>query len=243
MTGKGFRLVVVGASGMVGGTALRYALQHPDVGSVTAIGRRKLGYDHPKLNEVLHGDFSDCTPLANSLRNKDSVLFCLGAYTGAVPDVELRTVTTDYTIEFARVLQASSPQSVFAFLSGSGADQSGGSRIPFARYKGLAEKALLAAGFQRVIIFRPAYIYPVEPRNEPNIGYRIMRLVYPVFRHLFPQLVIRSDELAHVMVQSLLDARDASHRMIWENRDIQVTARALAASHVQPLAPRQPSQG
>jgi hypothetical protein len=95
-----------------------------------------------------------------------------GAYTGAVSDAELRKVTVDYTIEFARVLRISSPAAAFSFLSGSGADPTGRGRLAFARCKGKAENALLAAGFPRVYIFRPAYIYPVEPRKEPNFGYR-----------------------------------------------------------------------
>jgi uncharacterized protein YbjT (DUF2867 family) len=162
------RLVIVGATGMVGGYALRYALDHPAVGRVTAIGRRKLGLSHPKLAEVLHRDFADCSALAETLSGQEAALFCLGAYTGAVPDAEFRKITVDYPIEFARVLRRSSPDAAFSFLSGNGADPTGRSRSAFARYKGEAEKALLAAGFPRVYIFRPAYIYPVEPRKEPN---------------------------------------------------------------------------
>ena len=147
---------------------------------VTAIGRRKLGISHPKLKEVLHRDFADCSALAAALSGQDAAVFCLGAYTGAVSDAELRKITVDYTIEFARVLRGSSPDAAFSFLSGSGADPTGRSRIAFARYKGEAEKALLAAGFPRVYIFRPAYIYPVEPRKEPNFSYRLLRAIYPV---------------------------------------------------------------
>src|ERR1700720_4471820 len=95
---------------------------------------------------------------------------------------------------------ASSLGAQFSFLSGSGADPTGRSRMAFARYKGEAEKALLAAGFSRVYIFRPAYIYPVEPRKEPNFGYRLLRAIYPVFRLLFPSQVIRADDLARAMV-------------------------------------------
>jgi putative NADH-flavin reductase len=102
------RLVIVGASGMVGGYALRYALEDPAVGCATAIGRRKLGIPHPKLKEVLHRDFANCSALAEALSGQDAAIFCLGAYTGAVPDAELRTITVDYTIEFARVLRGSS---------------------------------------------------------------------------------------------------------------------------------------
>jgi len=80
------RLVIVGGTGMVGGCALRYALDHPTVGAVTAIGRSKLGISHPKLKEVLHEDFTDCEGLADTLSGQDAAIFCLGTYTGAVPD-------------------------------------------------------------------------------------------------------------------------------------------------------------
>ena len=90
------RLVIVGASGMVGGYALRYALDHPAVSGVTAIGRRTLGISHAKLKEVLHRDFADCSALAETLAGQDAAVFCLGAYTGAVPDAEFHKITTSY---------------------------------------------------------------------------------------------------------------------------------------------------
>jgi uncharacterized protein YbjT (DUF2867 family) len=214
------RLVIVGATGMVGGYALRYALGHPAVGTVTAIGRRTLGIQHPKLKEVLHRDFADCSALADTLSDQDAAVFCLGTYTGAVSDAELRNVTVDYTIAFARVLHASSPAAAFSFLSGSGADPTGQSRLAFARYKGEAEKALQAAGFPRVYIFRPAYIYPVEPRKEPNFSYRLLRAIYPGFRVLFPNQVIRADDLARAMVDVAVRRTGEPGGLVFENRDI-----------------------
>ena len=221
------RLVIVGATGMVGGYALRYALDHPAVCRVTAIGRRILGISHPKLKEVLHKDFADCSALAEALSDQDAAIFCLGTYTGAVSDAELRKTTVDYTIEFARVLHGSSPNAVFSFLSGSGADQTGRSRMAFARYKGEAEKALIAAGFPRVYMFRPAYIYPVEPRKEPNFSYRLLRMVYPVFRVLFPNQVIPADDLARAMVD--VAVREVAERggVVLENRDIRAMVKTL----------------
>jgi nucleoside-diphosphate-sugar epimerase len=122
-------LVLVGATGMVGGYALRYALEHPAVERVTAIGRRTLGISHAKLKEVVHPNFGDCSALAETLLDQDAAIFCLGAYTGTVSDAEFRTITVDYTVEFARVLHKSSPNAGFAFLSGQGADPKGKSRI------------------------------------------------------------------------------------------------------------------
>jgi uncharacterized protein YbjT (DUF2867 family) len=219
-------LVIVGASGMVGGYALRYALDNPAIGVLTVIGRKKLGLTHPKLKEVLHPDFADCSALAQPLTGQDAAIFCVGVYTGAVPDPEFRKITVDYTIEFARVLRASSPAAAFSFLSGMGADQTGRSRVPFARYKGEAENALLAAGFHRLYIFRPAYIYPVEPRKEPNFSYRLLRAIYPVFRRLFPNQVIPADDVARAMVDAAVSGKRGRESVVLENREI----RAIASS-------------
>ena len=213
-------LVLVGAAGMVGGYALRYALENPAVERVTAIVRRTLGISHTKLTEVIHPNFGDCSALAESLSHQDAAIFCLGAYTGAVSEAELRTITVDYTVEFARVLHKSSPNAGCGVWSGQGADPTGKSRIAFARYKGEAENALLAAGFHAVYIFRPAYIYPVKPRKEPNLGYRLLRAIYPVFRMLFPSQVIRADDLARVMVDVAVQGTKERRASVFENNDI-----------------------
>jgi uncharacterized protein YbjT (DUF2867 family) len=173
-----------------------------------------------QLNEILHPDFADCSALAGALAHQDAAVFCLGTYTGAVPDAELRRITVDYTTEFARVLRAGSPNATFAFLSGSGADPTGRSRMAFARYKGEAEKTLSAAGFPHVDIFRPAYIYPVEPRREPNLSYRLLRAIYPVFRVLFPNQVIRADDLARTMADAAVRGIGEGRTVVLENRDI-----------------------
>lgn len=219
-------LVLLGATGMVGGYALRDALAHPSVSLVTAIGRRPVGFSHPKLREVTHQDFADCTALAGALSEQGAAIFCLGAYTGAVSDDDLHRVTVDYVTEFARVLRENSPGAAFSFLSGMGADPTGRSRAAFARYKGEVEKALLAEGFPEVYIFRPGYIYPVKPRKEPNLGYRLLRGIYPAFRLLFPNQVVRADDLARVMVHAAVHGTRQHPEPIFENRDI----RAMVAS-------------
>jgi uncharacterized protein YbjT (DUF2867 family) len=220
------RIVIVGATGMVGGYALRCALDNFAVGGVTSIGRKKLGMSHPKLNEVLHQNFADCSALADVLAGQDAAIYCLGTYTGSVSDEQLRAITADYTIEFARVFRNSSPNAAFSFLSGNGADQTGRSQLAFARYKGQAEKGLLAAGFPRVYIFRPAYIYPVEPRKEPNFSYRLLRAVYPAFRVLLPNQVIRADDLARAMVDVVLRQTHERQGLVFENRDIRAMVKS-----------------
>src|SRR5258705_1631869 len=183
-------------------------------------------HGQPAAGRYLHQDFADCSALAETLSGHEAAVFCLGTYTGVVPDAELRKITVDYTIEFARVLRGSSPDAAFSFLSGNGADPTGRSRMAFARYKGEAEKTLLAAGFPRVYRFRPAYIYPVQPRMEPNVTYRLLRAIYPVFRQLFPNQVIPADDLGCAMVDVAVRETRETGGLVFENRDI----RALVKS-------------
>jgi uncharacterized protein YbjT (DUF2867 family) len=222
MSGK--RVMLAGATGMVGGLALRECLRRDDVVDVTVLGRRSTGVTDPKVREVLHADFADFRAVGDVFAEQDVALFCLGAYTGAVPDDELRRVTVDYAVAFAGALHDRSPQATVCFLSGQGADQSERSRIAFARYKGAAERALIALGFPRVHIFRPGYVYPVTPRQEPTVMYRVMRALYPVARRLYPNIGVASDDLARAMVDAGLDDTASEGASILENRDIRVLA-------------------
>lgn len=214
------RLLVTGATGMVGGLVLRHALARPEVTEVVSLGRRKTGVEDARLREVEHHDFTDYRPCAAAFENVDAALFCLGAYTGAVPDDELRRLTVDTVVAFATALHAASPGAAFCLLSGQGADPSGRSRIAFARYKGAAERAILDLGFARAHLFRPGYIYPVEPRREPTALYRVMRTLWPVARRLYPNLGIASDDLAQAMVHAAVHGTAGHASPVLENRDI-----------------------
>lgn len=214
------RIIITGATGMVGGCALRICLENPDVSQVTTIGRSRTGINNARLREVILGDFSDYSALTDVLKNQDAALFCLGVYTGAVPDDLFRQITVDYTLAFARALHETSSQAAFCFLSGQGADQTEKSRMAFARYKGAAEKALLEMGFPRVHLFRPGYIYPVTPRKEPNLMYTISRFLYPLLHRIYPNIGISSEDLAAAMVHAGLHGTGKNENPILENRGI-----------------------
>jgi uncharacterized protein YbjT (DUF2867 family) len=217
---KGKRIILLGASGMVGGCVLRTCLENPGVEMVTAVGRRKLDLNHASLNQLLHDDFLDFTAITDALRDNDVALYLLGVYTGAVPDDEFRRITVEYTLAFAKALIKESPQTAFCFLSGQGADQTERSRVAFARYKGMAENGLLDMGFPRLHIFRPGYIYPVTPRREPNLVYTITRFLYPLLCLLYPNIGISSEDLAAAMVYAGLYGTGENKSPVLENRDI-----------------------
>jgi len=219
------RLLLTGATGMVGGLALRDALRRPQVAEVTSIGRRAVALADPRLRQVELADFGAPGAVAEAFDGQDAALFCLGAYTGSVPEAELRRLTVDVAVAFAETLRRASPAAAFCLLSGQGADPTGRSRFAFARLKGEAERAILGLGFPRVYFFRPGYVYPVEPRREPNLTYRALRFLYPLLRRVYPNLGVASDDLARAMVHAALFGTGAHGQPALENRAI----RSLAA--------------
>ena len=220
-------VLLVGATGMVGGHALELLLADPAVATVTSIGRRPSGVSHARLTEVMHPDLTDCKPIAAHLAGKHAALFCMGVYTGSVPDDVFETLTVDYPLEFARAVYGASPEAAFVLLSGQGATQDGSARAAFGRYKGAAERALSAIGLARVHHFRPGYIYPVDKRKEPNLGYAVMRALWPLVRPFAPSMGIDSDALARAMVHAALHGTGEHTAEILENRDIRTLVEGL----------------
>lgn len=210
-------VLLTGATGMVGGIILHTCLKSDDVHQVTSISRKPTGIKHPKLIEVLHKDFTKLSGLEKYFSNQDAAYYCIGVYTGQVPRDQFRTITVDYTLAFADMLKEHSPEVRLCFLSGQGADRSEKSRMMFAKDKGIAENYLLQKEFKALHIFRPAYIYPVEAREEPNLSYRIFRFLYPVLKSLFPKSAITSERLGLAMFEAGLYGTELE---TLENEDI-----------------------
>ncbi|MBA2562738.1 MAG: NAD(P)H-binding protein [Chitinophagaceae bacterium] len=210
-------IIIAGSSGMIGNLILQNCLKRDDVRKVTSITRRKSGIDHVKLVEVIHTDFLNYRAINEYFKSQDVCFYCIGVYTGQVPRDEFYKITVDYTRAFAQTLKENSPSATFCFLSGQGADQSEKSLFMFARDKGIAENLLLSLRFAHTYIFRPGYIYPVTPRKEPNLTYRIMRRLYPVLNKIYHNGVISSEELAHAMVNIAIGG---GSKTIYENKEI-----------------------
>jgi uncharacterized protein YbjT (DUF2867 family) len=211
-------IIITGSSGMIGDLVLQNCLKRDDVGQVTSIVRRRSGITHPKLVEIIHGDYFDFSAIRKHLKNQDVCFYCIGVYTGQVPKDEFRKITVDFTRTFATVLKENSKKTAFCFLSGQGADQNEKSRMMFAKDKGAAENILLNLKFEQTYIFRPGYIYPTTPRKEPNFSYRLTRVLYkPVLSKIYPNIGVSSTDLAKVMVD--IGLRGAN-KVIFENKDI-----------------------
>lgn len=218
-------VIITGASGMIGKLILENCLQHPEVNRITSIARKPSGITHPKLTEVLHDDFLNFNPIADYFKDQQVCFFCIGVYTGAVGREEFRKITVDYTKTFADMLRKQNAETRFCFLSGAGADQSEKSKLMFAQDKGIAENYLIGLQFTGLHIFRPAYIYPVAKRKEPNLLYKVMRVLYkPFLSKIYPNGGITSVDLAKVMTETGLKG---NAKIIFENKDIRKAAAAL----------------
>lgn len=214
---EGKKVLITGATGMVGGLVLDLCLKSQEVSGVTSLLRRSPGIEHDKLKEVIIDDFLILDENASYFQSVDIVYYCLGVYTGAVNRDQFRKITVDYPETLAKVLYKKNPDISFCLLSGAGADRSEGSRFMFAKDKGAIENRLSIMGFKSFHSFRPGYIYPVTPRKEPNFSYKLSRFLYPLLKLLGASFSIKSTELAAAMFNVGINGCDLE---ILENKDI-----------------------
>lgn len=185
------KILLFGATGMVGKGALLEALDDPAVDVVTALVRKPTGVTHAKLTEVVHGDFADygnvsagsAADVAAAFVGVDACLFCLGISSAGMKEAAYTKVTRDTALAAGRMLKDQSPDAVFCFISGEGTDAN--SKTMWSRVKGQTENALLALFPGRSFMFRPGYIHPergVAPASGP------IKLMYAVLGPLRPAL-------------------------------------------------------
>jgi nucleoside-diphosphate-sugar epimerase len=211
-------ILITGTNGMIGKLILQICLKRDDVAKVTSITRKPLDMYHPKLIELIHTDFLDYSNIEHNLKNQDVCFYCIGVYTGQVPTAEFKKITVAYTEIFANALKKNNETVSFCFLSGQGADSSEKSSVLFAREKGIAENILFNLKFKRTHIFRPAYIYPVTPRIEPNFFYKLIRILYKPLKFIYPNFSVTSEKLAATMVEVGINGG----KIIIENKDIRL---------------------
>ena len=211
------KVIITGSTGMIGSLILEHCLVSPEVETVTSLVRRASGIRHEKLNEVIIDDFTALDEKAPYFKSVDTVYYCLGVYTGAVDRDLFRKITVDYPDTLAKVLYRNNPNLTFCLLSGGGADRNERSRMIFAKDKGTIENKISKMGFKSFHAFRPGYIYPVTPREEPNLSYRLYRFFYPLIKLLGPNTSVRSTDLAKAMFNAGIKGCDLE---IIENKDV-----------------------
>lgn len=207
------KILILGATGMVGGEVLEQSLSNEKIQSVLTIGRRKSGVDHPRLKEVEHNNFLDYSNLGTKLKDVDVCFFCLGVYQAKVSKVQFWEITVNYIAALVSAFERTNKNVRFCLFSAQGASTSERSFIRFAKAKGRAENILLASELAEKYIFRPGFIMPGPQSKNATLS---AKLFEPVYR-LFPIIGIDAPELARVMIDVGLNAHELT---IFENRDL-----------------------
>jgi uncharacterized protein YbjT (DUF2867 family) len=197
------RVVLFGATGMVGQGVLRECLRDPGVESVITVGRSPMGQQNPKLRDVVHGDFTDFSGIEADLKGRDACYFCLGVASSGMKEADYERVTYQFTLAAAETLSRLNPSMTFIYVSGSGTDSSERGRMMWARVKGRTENALLRLPLN-AYMFRPGFIEPMDGIRSKTpmyqFFYTVTGPVLPLLRRMFPRQILSTRDIGRAML-------------------------------------------
>jgi uncharacterized protein YbjT (DUF2867 family) len=219
------KVLLFGATGMVGQGVLRECLADPAVELVQTLGRTATGIKNAKLKEVVHADLFQCEKVADQLTGFYSCFFCLGQTSSGMKEVDYERVTYQLTMAAAEALSRLNPAMTFIYVSGQGTDSSERGSVMWARVKGKTEKALLRLPFAGAYMFRPGIIQPLDGITSRT---RLYRLFYaaskpflPILRWALPNEVLTTRQIGKAMLHV---TRSGFPKRVLESRDIRVAA-------------------
>jgi uncharacterized protein YbjT (DUF2867 family) len=215
------KIIVFGASGMVGQGVLRECLLDLDVDTVLLIGRRTIEQQHVKFRQIVRSDISNLEPISDALKGYDACFFCLGVSSVGMSEADYRRTTYDLTIGAARTLANLNPGMTFVYVSGVGTDSTEKGRVTWARVKGTTENALMRMPFKAAYMFRPGLIQPMHGERSKaalsRIAYVVLGPFVPLLTRLAPKYVTTTERMGKAM---LIVAKNGAPKRVLENADI-----------------------
>jgi len=201
------KVVIFGATGMVGRGALLECLDDPRVESVLVVTRHSVGVSHPKLREIIHQDFFDFGGLQPEFTVLDACFFCLGVSSVGMSERNYHRLTYELTLAAATTLaNAADGRLTFCYVSGEGTDSTEGGRTMWARIKGKTENAILQLPFRAAYMFRPGYIQPLRGIKSKTRWYQAVYDaiggLYPVLQRLLPRYVTTTTNMGRAMIEA-----------------------------------------
>lgn len=215
------KVLIFGASGMVGQGVLRVCLHDDAVSEVLVIGRSALAQQHAKMRMIVRDNLLDFAGLEAELASVDACFYCLGVSSTSLGEDAYTRITFDLTLAAARALAAAHPGACFTYVSGAGTDSSERGRTMWARVKGRTENALLALPL-KAVMFRPGAIAPLHGEVSKTPSYRLFYTLLgpmlPGLKAFFPGYITSTEQLGRAM---LTVARQGSPKPVLESADIE----------------------
>jgi uncharacterized protein YbjT (DUF2867 family) len=218
----GIKIIITGATGMVGEGVLLECLQQPSVEKVLVVGRRPYSLQHPKLQELIVPDFFQLDKVQDRLSGYDACFYCAGISAIGMKEAEYSRITYDTTLHFATLLARLNPAMVFNYVSGQGTDSSGKGRMMWARVKGKTENALLQLPFKAVYNFRPGMMKPTHGQKNIKPIFKFMAALYPFFHTILPNSTSTLSQVGQAMINTVLKGAD---KPVLEVKDIKLLAK------------------
>lgn len=219
------KVIITGATGMVGKGVLLECLDSKEISEVLVIGRNSIEMEHSKLSELLHNDFSDFSSVADKLPGYDACFFCMGVSSAGMKEDAYKRITYDFTLALANVLLETNPGMTFNYVSGEGTDSSEKGRSMWARVKGKTENDLLHLGFKQAYMFRPGAIIPLRGIKSRTKSYQFIydyfMWLVKLIKFLAPKSVVNTTQIGLAMINSVTKGYE---KKILRPEDIQFLA-------------------
>jgi len=215
------KVLIFGATGMVGQGVLRECLLDKDIERVVTVGRNATGQQSPKLAEIVHKDLFDLSSIEAELSGFDACFFCLGVSSFRMSEADYTHFTYDLTFAVGRTLSRLNPGMTFSYVTGAGTDTTERGRSMWARVKGRTENALLRMPFKAAYMYRPGMIQPMDGIRSKTAVYQVaislLRPLFPVMRRAFPNVITTTSQLGRAMIAV---AKERAASRVLETKDI-----------------------
>jgi len=225
------RVLIFGATGMVGQGVLRECLLDHDIEAIQTVGRSATGVLNPKLHEIVQPDLLHYSNIEAELKGFDACFFCLGISSAGISEQAYEKLTYTPTLAAAETLSRRNPAMTFVYVSGAGTDSSEKGHVMWARVRGKTENAILRLPFKAAYMFRPGVIQPLHGARSKTtayrVGYALTRPVLPLLRRLFPRYILTTEEIGRAMIRV---AKHGAPKKVLEIWDIRACAKSPVPS-------------
>ncbi|MBC7370253.1 MAG: epimerase [Bdellovibrionaceae bacterium] len=216
------KVIIFGASGMVGQGVLRECLLDSEISEVLCVGRSALQITHPKLKQIHLPELDQLESQSGALSGYDACLFTLGATAAGKNEAEYSKINYELPVLIAHLLLKLNPGMSFGYVSGTGCDGTEKGPIMWARVKGKTENALMKMPFKSATMFRPGMILSKNGEVSSTKMYRYIynatKPLHKLIETFLPKYLVTTEQVGRAMIDA---AKNLTGPNIFEIPEIQ----------------------